>query len=156
LLLEREQADGVLSGGHLDWQLNVAVARGVEEELSGLLLGLKNESSVFEANHNKLLALLNALFILERNRAVTIDSLLLSNNLRSLMRAYTSRNVAFITENHLFCKDFRVLHENLTFFLTCKVVETILVEHSELGPLTAVDKSLALAPGNRTEITVLT
>ena len=72
------------------------------------------------------------------------------------MSANTSRNVALITKNHLICEDFRVLNENSTFFLTSKVVETILVEHSELGPLTAVDKSLALAPGNRTEITVLT
>ena len=136
--------------------MNVAVARGVEEELSGLLLGLKNESSVYEANHDKLLALLNALFILECNRTVTIKSLLLGNNLRSFMTANTSGDIAFITENHFVCKNFRILHKNSSFFLASKVVEAILVEHGELGPLTAVDKGLALAPGNRANVTVLT
>jgi hypothetical protein len=72
------------------------------------------------------------------------------------MSANTSRNVALITKNHLICEYFRVLNENSTFFLTSKVVETILVEHGEFGPLATVDKGLALAPGNRADVAVLT
>jgi nitrogen regulatory protein PII-like uncharacterized protein len=70
--------------------------------------------------------------------------------------ADASGNVTLLTENHLFGEDKGVLNEDSTFLLAGEVVEEVIVEHSKLRSLAAVDEGLTLAPGDGTDVAILT
>lgn len=72
------------------------------------------------------------------------------------MLADATRHVTLLTEKHLFGEDAGVLNEYSTFLLASEVEEEIIVEHSKLGSLAAVYEGLALAPGNGTDVAILT
>jgi len=155
LLCHKVEVHGVNLGRHLDGQLDACVPLRVLEELVSGLFTRHDKAVVLELHDEQLVSLLNLLLLLEQDRAVAKNGLLLCDELSRLVRSETKRAVPLVGEDDLFCEIRRVFNKQVTFFESSEVVEDVLVKDTVLGAVDARDELLVHLPGDGAEVAVL-
>jgi hypothetical protein len=147
--------DGVDVWWHFDWQLGIGVLGGFGEETDKFFFIDKHVTVVFVLDDQECISLDDLALVLKSDRAVTLECLLLSNELSSLVRADEERGVSFVGEDGLVGESLGVLHENVTLFSSIEVVELMAVKDTEFGSMCARYEGLLHFPGYWAHVTIL-
>ena len=94
-------------------------------------------------------------FILQSDGAVPEQLLLLGDHFCRLVGPEPERHVSCAGEDDLLGESPRVPHEDVSFLQASEVVEEVLIENTELGPLASTDVFLLVLPGDRAEVAEL-
>lgn len=154
--MQSEEGDWVLLRGHLCWQFDSSIPRGVLEEFSCLLLRHKDKFGVFEVNNDRVATLFNSVLIFESDWAVARKTLLLGDRLSTLMLTQELRHIPLLREEDFGGEHCRVSQECCSLLLSCEVIELVLVQNSQFRSVATVDELLALSPGHRAHVVELT